>query len=99
MPAAQAVCVNSRKLSEEHSQSLCGCSYFGTIQRGWYLAALGLWDPKGPARCQWLLTEHGLGEGHLGKQLKLNVVARLQDQRPETKAATLFSGTIREGTE
>lgn len=60
-------------------QSLYGCSYSGRIQRGWYLAALGFWEPKGPARCQWLLTEHGLGEGHLGEQLKLNVVTRLQD--------------------
>lgn len=98
MPAAQAVCVNSRKLSEEQ-QSLYGCSYSGRIQRGWYLAALGFWEPKGPARCQWLLTEHGLGEGHLGEQLKLNVVTRLQDQWHETKAATLFAGTEREGTE
>lgn len=81
-----------------NSHSLYGCSYFGTIQRGWYLAALGLWEPKGPARCRWLLTEHGLGEGRLGKQPKLNVVTRLQDQRPETKLPHCFQG-LWEGTE
>lgn len=66
VPGAQAVCVDSRK-PFLRNKSLYGCSYFGTIHRGRHLAALRLWELKGPTSCQRPLTEHGLGEGHLGK--------------------------------
>lgn len=62
------VCGCQETISEEQ-QSLYGCSYFGTIHRGRHLAALRLLEPKGTARCQRPLNEHGL-EGHLGKAAK-----------------------------
>lgn len=53
----------------------------------------GLYTAKG------LLQSTGLERAILGKQLKLEVVRQHQDQRPETKAATLPSGTEGEGAE